>query len=53
MYDYGVLKIQTEKYYFNTVPRCLKNLSAHVKTTQALLHDWLVFMSKKHQTIQA
>ena len=25
LYDYGVLKIQTEKYYFIPVSRCLKN----------------------------
>lgn len=57
LYDYGVLKMQTEKYYFIPVSRCLKNfLCVLVITTQATLHDWLARMSKqdtKPESIQA
>lgn len=57
LYDYGVLKMQTEKYYFIPVSRCLKNLlCVPVITTQATLHDWLALMNKqvtKPKSIQA
>lgn len=50
LYDYGVLKMQTEKYYFIPVSRCLKNLCVPVISTQATLHDWFALMRKQVKT---